>query len=1270
MDKKIIIISGNDGTGKTSLTKSFNSDNNTDYLMIERSTPNECVDITNEQIKLLDNLTLQYTWNRTNTDYPKITDQIYRFLLDLDPSTINKRIANRDDPITPWDTPKAIKYYNNRFRELGYYYGIPLIDCESKSHEQIKNQIINCIESGLYNEIKYLKLETITHEFIKSHNIENYLIQNFDKYFAQYTNLYRNYVSDDFELTGLFKFDDYAMSCFDDRIDLIEKKIWVRWFLSNSINKYVENRTKYSLCYLDIQVILNLDTPILIPYIQGESKKIYKIISKFDYFDNQVLITLKPTIYSHSKQATGEIKDLEKIRAQGTMIFMEMLARNDITHSYLSINSDGIILSRLANTNQLEVVFKRYCEGTDKHSYYNIRNVKQIVLDSGEYTNSLYIRFDWRNPNHTLNGLNVTDSPYYYLIEEYEGKETFFTKYLSKSNILGIIPYGDKTISSDILEQMVDVPKIKESVIKIYSTIESYLNKIGIEAKDGCFMIDSEGKYFWSEINQDCMRLKTLDSSKSYDKDIWRIGGSSQSNSVTNKWIELNQLMMNYFETNKFYKHEMMNTNKYNYFDTLERFLSNSKYSISNEYKNIYLKLLNKYTENKQKRVLLTLDMYGTKPVLVKKGKVYQSHTDDVDKAFDKISLYPDILMVDLDGAIDKNKTVNREIIKHYGIKNYIHTGGGIHTLSDVQELLEASVRRIVISSNTNDEFISQIPKERLIVELSVNDKFEVLIDGRKTNTHIHIKDKLIGLGNLGVNAISITFQETEGMCQGIPKSMINDLVQYIPKNISKVFIAGGITTIEDLKFIWSYPKFIPQLGSAIWKNLITMGELYCAMAKWDENNLINCVIQNKNGIVLGVIYMDKEALELTCQNKLLYRYSRQFKKIMCKGDISGNYQKVIKMSFDCDNDSLLVVVEDSKPFCHTSNQSCFSNQTVIKANMNIINEHIANCNETNSKYVSKLKKYPGFNLLKINEEFWEILSNPNIHECSDFLIHFIIYLNSIGISWDGILNELNARRWNPKLLKSRQEKNNLGTLNVKDNQNIITTTTTTTITTTTVPDEKCLFIGITGTKYQNKTNTFMETELGIKLAQLTGRNLEIKYDIVDQFKYAKYFKDYKVYFVNMRPKDMPYMVSSGTIDGTITYNSVIENQPDIFNPLIEITDPDIELALIRKKSDQELDTNLWTLTSKCYIACEHQVHVYNYLTKQLGLNDNVFSTVHILGSSESFLVNKSKINYTLADAIVESGSTLKENNLEIWKTIVPKGELKIGLYINKMFNI
>jgi phosphoribosyl-AMP cyclohydrolase/phosphoribosyl-ATP pyrophosphohydrolase/imidazole glycerol phosphate synthase subunit HisF len=1238
-----IIINGNDGTGKTTLVKHFNLHNDK-YIMLERSSINTFNNITEADVTSLDVLTLDYTWKESRTKEFS-GDQPYRFILDLPPSVIDERIKNRPDEITKWDEPRSIRYFSKRFKELSHYYGFPLIQCENKTTEQIIDQIIYCIESGEYEAIRYLKLNTINKDFLDRNDIENILINKHYVFFAQHHEKHLDKAIMDFEKNNIFNITNYKDMSYI---------IFIRWFIKNSLQYHINGTNKYMLKYEDMKIEIQLDHPHLIKFCEGESKIVYKVLSKYSYFNEKVIITLKPTIYSHSMQATGEIKDLEKIRAQGTMIFTEMLNRNDVNHSYLSINSNGIIVSKLMETNQLEIIFKRYCEGTDKHSYYEIKKDRSIVLENGEYTNSMYIRFDWRNPNHVINGsmgVNVNESDYYYLIEKYEGKQLFFDKYLSKNNDLNITPYGDKTLSSDILENLVNVKKIKESVIKIYSTIESYLNGFGIEAKDGCFMVDSSGECFWSEINQDCMRLKTLESNVSYDKDIWRVGGSSNSSLILDKWKDLNNTIITYFESNPFMEEIENESKDYSYVKVLNRFLSNPKYKISEEYTNIYKKLIEdgrsitrRQNHNGTKRMLLTLDLYDRKPVIVRQGKVSESHADNVNEAFEKISLYPDILMVDLNGAIDKNNKVNRDIIKNFGKSNYIHNGGGIHTIEDVQDILSSSVRRVVISSNTEAEFINEIPKERLIVELSINEHFEVLIDGRKTNTHIKIKQKLQSLSDLGVESVSITFQNTEGMCNGIPKSMIEEIVKYIPRKIKKIYIAGGISTIDDVNYLWSFPKLIPQLGSAIWKNMMSMGELYCAMAKWDRYGLLSCVIQNINGVVLGVVYMNDTALQKTCDSKLLYRYSRQFEKVMCKGDTSGNYQKVIKMSFDCDNDSLLVIVEDMNSFCHAGNTSCFSNQTVIKANMSNINSHIVSRNEHNSYYVHKLKKYPELSLLKIMEEFWEVLSNTNVNECSDFLIHFVIYLNSMNINWNDICNELNSRKWDPKLIKTRQEKKNL------------------------VMDVKKIYIGITVSKYINKTYNFLELSLGIKVKNIKGRQLKVEYDIIDMMKYNKYFQNKIVCFVNMKPKDMPSMISSGSIDGTVTYSSVIMNQPNIFNTVCEAVDNDIEMSLIKRKDDI-IDQTKWTPTSKCYIICEHVVDVYNYMTQKLGVTDDSFSIVRVSGSSESFMVNESKTHFTFADAIIETGSTIKENNLEVWKLVIPKGEIKIGLYISKMFS-
>lgn len=78
-----------------------------------------------------------------------------------------------------------------------------------------------------------------------------------------------------------------------------------------------------------------------------------------------------------------------------------------------------------------------------------------------------------------------------------------------------------------------------------------------------------------------------------------------------------------------------------------------------------------------------------------------------------------------------------------------------------------------------------------------------------------------------------------------------------VPGVINKVIIAGGISSIDDLEFVWGFRKCIPQLGSAIWKRKILIGEIYSKMVRFNENNLIPSVIQNKYGKNLGLIYLN-----------------------------------------------------------------------------------------------------------------------------------------------------------------------------------------------------------------------------------------------------------------------------------------------------------------------------------------------------------------------------------------------------------------------------
>lgn len=79
----------------------------------------------------------------------------------------------------------------------------------------------------------------------------------------------------------------------------------------------------------------------------------------------------------------------------------------------------------------------------------------------------------------------------------------------------------------------------------------------------------------------------------------------------------------------------------------------------------------------------------------------------------------------------------------------------------------------------------------------------------------------MVELAKIGVKIISITFNHKEGHLSGIPRQQFRDIMFQIPGPIKKLIIAGGVSSLDDLRFIWGFPKAVPQLGSAIWKHKI-----------------------------------------------------------------------------------------------------------------------------------------------------------------------------------------------------------------------------------------------------------------------------------------------------------------------------------------------------------------------------------------------------------------------------------------------------------------
>ena len=94
---------------------------------------------------------------------------------------------------------------------------------------------------------------------------------------------------------------------------------------------------------------------------------------------------------------------------------------------------------------------------------------------------------------------------------------------------------------------------------------------------------------------------------------------------------------------------------------------------------------------------------------------------------------------------------------------------------------------------------------------------------------------------------------------------------------------------------------------------------------KFDASGLIPAIVQDaETKEVLMLAYMNQESLQLTMEKGETVFWSRSRMELWHKGATSGNVQKVLEISVDCDQDTLLIRVHPAGPACHTGNQTCF----------------------------------------------------------------------------------------------------------------------------------------------------------------------------------------------------------------------------------------------------------------------------------------------------------------------------------------------------------
>lgn len=206
---------------------------------------------------------------------------------------------------------------------------------------------------------------------------------------------------------------------------------------------------------------------------------------------------------------------------------------------------------------------------------------------------------------------------------------------------------------------------------------------------------------------------------------------------------------------------------------------------------------------------------------------------------------------------------------------------------------------------------------------------------------------------------------------------------------------------------------------------------------KFDSNGLIPAVVVDAvSKKVLTVAYMNKESLKITMEKELTCFFSRSRQELWLKGETSGNYQHVVSITADCDNDALVVMVEPEGPACHKGDFSCFNNtlfqrDTLKEFSYEQLFELIRGrkTDKKEGSYTTYLfDKGLDKILKKVGEECTEVIiaakaedKKETIYEIADLAYHVMVLMIEAGIDLSDIHKELASRHVIDK--KVKQEK-------------------------------------------------------------------------------------------------------------------------------------------------------------------------------------------------------------------------------------------------------
>lgn len=292
------------------------------------------------------------------------------------------------------------------------------------------------------------------------------------------------------------------------------------------------------------------------------------------------------------------------------------------------------------------------------------------------------------------------------------------------------------------------------------------------------------------------------------------------------------------------------------------------------------------------------------------------------------------IHMVDLDGAKDAalvNKDIFVQVAKETSLK--VEVGGGIRTMEAVDYYISNGISRVILGSAAvkNPEFAKEAVAK-------YGDKIAIGIDARNgmvaaegwlDTSDVYFVDLAKEMEKIGVKTIIFTDISRDGTLSGPNLDQLREINSAVSCDI---IASGGVSGIGDIIALRNEGLYGAIAGKAIYTGDLDVADAIAKGAEprdlskyFAKAELIPAIVQEAStGEVLMLAYMNEESLCLTLETGYTWFWSRSRQELWNKGATSGHLQKIVSISGDCDDDTLLIRVEQIGAACHTGNHSCF----------------------------------------------------------------------------------------------------------------------------------------------------------------------------------------------------------------------------------------------------------------------------------------------------------------------------------------------------------